>query len=133
MNLFSSFASINLTRKDPLMNEFDRRRCFSVGHLVRVKRLVYKFSGRSRFDFVLRVRDLDFRQLCDLGFLSLLSTESTDQSSDSIPLFQSDMIDNGLVNFTFFLNYIRKHVDRLTIRAGNISYQRYCQLTRLII
>jgi hypothetical protein len=61
---------------------------------------------------------LIFRQLCDLGFLSLLSTESTDSTSDTTPLFQSDMIDNGLVSFIPFLTYIRKHVDRLTIRAG---------------
>ncbi len=55
------------------------------------------------------------RQLCDLGFLSLLSSESAD---NTIPLFHSDMIDNSLVGFTHFLNYIRKHLDRLTIRAG---------------
>ena len=60
-----------------------------------------------------------FRQLCDLGFLSLLSTESADNTT---PLFQSDMIDNGLVNFTLFLNYIRKHIDRLTIRAGKQTF-----------
>ncbi len=59
-----------------------------------------------------------FRQLCDLGFLSLLSTETGDNTSDATPLFQSDMIDNGLLNFTHFLNYIRKHIDRLIIRAG---------------
>ncbi len=59
-----------------------------------------------------------FRQLCDLGFLSLLSTESTENTSSTTSLFSSDMIDNGLVNFTHFLNYIRKHLDLLTIRAG---------------
>lgn len=59
-----------------------------------------------------------FRQLCDLGFLSLLSSETSDNASDSQPLFQSDMIDNGLVNYTLFLNYVRKHVDRLTTRGG---------------
>ncbi len=63
-----------------------------------------------------------FRQLCDLGFLSLLSTETGDNTSDATPLFQSDMIDNGLVNFTHFLNYIRKHTDRLIIRAGRRTW-----------
>lgn len=62
---------------------------------------------------------LYFRQLCDLGFLSLLSTESSDHTTDTTPLFQSDMIDNGLNNFTHFLNYIHKHIDRLIIRARN--------------
>ncbi|CAF2053525.1 unnamed protein product [Rotaria magnacalcarata] len=61
-----------------------------------------------------------FRQLCDLGFLSFLSTETTDNTSDTTPLFQSDMIDNGLINFTHFLNYILKHIDRLMIRAVSI-------------
>ncbi|CAF1021984.1 unnamed protein product [Rotaria sordida] len=61
-----------------------------------------------------------FRQLCDLGFLSFLNTESTDNTSDTTPLFQSDMIDNGLTNFTLFLNYVLKHIDRLTIRAVGI-------------
>lgn len=55
------------------------------------------------------------RQLCDLGFLSLLSSESSDSTT---PLLHSDMIDNSLVGFTHFLNYIRKHLDRLTSRAG---------------
>ncbi|CAF3948118.1 unnamed protein product, partial [Rotaria sp. Silwood2] len=59
-------------------------------------------------------------QLCDLGFLSLLSSESNDNTSDTTPLFQSDMIDNGLLNFSLFLNYILKHIDRLTIRAVSI-------------
>ncbi len=57
-----------------------------------------------------------FRQLCNLGFLSLLSTETTDNPTSPFP---NDMIDNGLVNFTHFLNYIRKYTDRLLIRAGN--------------
>ncbi|CAF1448572.1 unnamed protein product [Rotaria sordida] len=61
-----------------------------------------------------------FRQLCDLGFLSFLNTESSDNTSDTTPLFQSDMIDNGLTNFTLFLNYVLKHIDRLTIRAVGI-------------
>jgi hypothetical protein len=39
-------------------------------------------------------------------------------SETNLSLFQSDVIDNGLSNFTAFLNYIRKHIDRLTIRAG---------------
>ncbi len=69
------------------------------------------------------MRNLIFRQLCHLGFLSLLSTESTDNTSDTTPLFQSDMIDTGLINFTHFLNYIRKHVDRLAIRAGKKNLQ----------
>ncbi|CAF4287462.1 unnamed protein product [Rotaria sp. Silwood2] len=70
-----------------------------------------------------------FRQLCELGFVSLLSTESCDNTSEtSSSLFQSDMIDNGLSNFTLFLNYIDKHVDRLTIHAVNIlqSSQELC-------
>lgn len=66
--------------------------------------------------------NFDFRQLCDLGFLSFLSTESSDNTSDATPLFQSDLIDNGLVNFPLFLNYILKHIDRLIIRAGNQTY-----------
>lgn len=62
-----------------------------------------------------------FRQLCDLGFLSLLTTESSETTSNEIPspLFQSDMIDHGLSNFPLFLTYVQKHVDRLTIRAGS--------------
>lgn len=59
-----------------------------------------------------------FRQLCDLGFLSLLPGETSDNTSDTISLFQSDMIDNGLANFSSFLSYIRKHTDRLNVRAG---------------
>ncbi|CAF3643017.1 unnamed protein product [Rotaria sordida] len=62
-----------------------------------------------------------FRQLCELGFLSFLTPESCDSTSEiNSSLFQSDMIDNGLSNFSLFLNYIRKHVDRLTLRAVNI-------------
>ncbi|CAF4365478.1 unnamed protein product, partial [Didymodactylos carnosus] len=60
-----------------------------------------------------------FRQLCDLGFLSLLCTETTDPSQMSLPLFESDMID-GCQNFPLFLGYIRKHLDRLCIRAAGI-------------
>lgn len=60
-----------------------------------------------------------YRQLCDLGFVSLLPTESCDNTSETNSTqFQSDMIDNGLSNFPLFLNYIHKHLDRLTIRAG---------------
>ncbi|UJR15522.1 hypothetical protein I4U23_002462 [Adineta vaga] len=61
-----------------------------------------------------------FRQLCDLGFLSILGTTTGDSAPDTAPLFQSDIIDNGLINFPLFLNYIRKHIDRLTIRAVSI-------------
>lgn len=58
-----------------------------------------------------------FRQLCDLGFLSLITPDnSTTSSSNS----QSDIIDNGLINFIPFLTYIRKHLDQLTIRAVSI-------------
>ena len=58
--------------------------------------------------------------MCDLGFLSLLTTESPDPSTSDIPppLFQSDMIDHGLSNFPLFLSYVRKLINRLTIRAG---------------
>ncbi|CAF3321626.1 unnamed protein product [Rotaria socialis] len=59
-----------------------------------------------------------FKQLFDLGFVSLVPTESCDETSEaSSTQFQSDIIDNGLSNFPLFLNYIRKHLDRLTIRA----------------
>ncbi|CAF1245982.1 unnamed protein product, partial [Didymodactylos carnosus] len=60
-----------------------------------------------------------FRQLCDLGFLSMMSTETTDPSEISSPLFESDMID-GCQNFPLLLTYIRKHLDRLCIRAAGI-------------
>lgn len=65
-----------------------------------------------------------FRQLCDLGFLSLLPGETSDNTSDTISLFQSDMIDNGLANFSSFLSYIRKHTDRLNVRAGRKTQQK---------
>ncbi|CAF3663260.1 unnamed protein product [Rotaria sp. Silwood1] len=62
-----------------------------------------------------------FRQLCELGFVSLLPPESCDNTSEiSSSLLQSDMIDNGLSNPSLFLNYIRKHVDGLAIRAVSI-------------
>jgi hypothetical protein len=89
-----------------------------------VKHLAFKYSGKFFRNYLFGLINFIFRQLCDLGFLSLLSTESADNTSYTTPLFQSDMIDNGLVNFTHFLNYIRKHVDRLTIRAG----KRFCLL-----
>jgi receptor-interacting serine/threonine-protein kinase 5 len=67
-----------------------------------------------------------FRQLCDLGFLSLLPPESCDNTSETTSsIFQSDMIDNGLTNFSQLLNYIRKHIDRLTIRAVGILQQSH--------
>ncbi|CAF0740833.1 unnamed protein product [Adineta steineri] len=62
-----------------------------------------------------------FRQLCDLGFLSLLTTENCEQTPEvNLSKFQSDMIDNGFSNFPLFLNYIKKHLNRLTIRAVSI-------------
>jgi hypothetical protein len=62
------------------------------------------------------------RQICDLGFVSLIPAESCDNSSEMTScLFQSDMIDNGLTNFSAFLNYVRKHIDRLTVQAGKKS------------
>jgi hypothetical protein len=47
-------------------------------------------------------------------------------SETNLSLFQSDVIDNGLSNFTAFLNYIRKHIDRLTIRAGKPKKTNFC-------
>jgi hypothetical protein len=35
------------------------------------------------------------------------------------------MIDNGLVNFTQFLNHIRKYTDQLLIRAVDILQQSH--------
>lgn len=32
------------------------------------------------------------------------------------------MIDNGISNSSSFLNYIRKHLDRLAIRAGKREF-----------
>ena len=82
-----------------------------------VKHRAFTYFGKYylRYDRRIHGDQSICRQLCDLGFLSLLTTESSEPSS---PLFQSDMIDHGLNNHQMFLNYIRKHVDRLMIRGG---------------
>lgn len=84
------------------------------------------------FFFLLLFRIELIRQLCDLGFLSLLPTESCDNACETTSeIFQSDMIDSGLTNFSQFLNYIRKHIDRLTVRAGRKS-MNICFLKSII-
>ena len=83
---------------------------------------MYKYLGKKTTLFLIiliRCSIKFIRQLCDLGFLSLLPPESCDNTSETISsIFQSDMIDNGLTNFQQFSSYIRKHIDRLTVRAG---------------
>ena len=73
----------------------------------------------------MKVNFLSIRQLCDLGYVSLLTTDHCYLPSESTSSrFDSDMIDNGLSNFSSFLNYIRKHIDRLTIQAGRNICER---------
>lgn len=66
-----------------------------------------------------------FKQLCDAGFLSFITDDSTDTRLDDNQMVHSDIIDHGLTNQSLFLDYIRKHIDRLALRAGNTRLDMY--------
>lgn len=85
------------------------------------KHQAFKYSSKIIFISKVYRKSLIelFSQLCDVGFLSLLLTESCEtQLETTTSPSHSDMIDTGLTNFSAFLKYIRKHTDRLTIHAG---------------